>query len=142
MEQIRKRVLGQLDMGREHEDEEILAVIDEEICKEARERTIPLNWRKELRMQVFHSLRKLDVLQELLNEDDITEIMVNGTENIFVERAGQLCQWDKRFETIEKLENVIQQIVAKYNGARATLLRDGLFCVSLILYLPGDENPG
>ena len=115
MEQIRKRVLGQLDMGREHEDEEILAVIDEEICKEARERTIPLNWRKELRMQVFHSLRKLDVLQELLNEDDITEIMVNGTENIFVERAGQLCQWDKRFETIEKLENVIQQIVAKCN---------------------------
>ena len=51
MEQIRKRVLSQLDMSREHEDEEILAVIDEEICREARERMIPLNWRKELRMQ-------------------------------------------------------------------------------------------
>lgn len=115
MEQIRKRVLGQLDMGREHEDEEILAVIDEEICKEARERTIPLNWRKELRMQVFHSLRKLDVLQELLNEDDITEIMVNGEEHIFYERAGEVVEWDKGFSSREKLEDIIQQMVGNHN---------------------------
>lgn len=115
MEQIRKRVLGQLDMGREHEDEEILAVIDEEICKEARERTIPLNWRKELRMQVFHSLRKLDVLQELLNEDDITEIMVNGEEHIFYERAGEIVEWEKSFSSREKLEDIIQQMVGNHN---------------------------
>ena len=115
MEQIRKRVLGQLDMGREHEDEEILAVIDEEICKEARERTIPLNWRKELRMQVFHSLRKLDVLQELLNEDDITEIMVNGEEHIFYERAGEVVEWEKSFSSREKLEDIIQQMVGNHN---------------------------
>ena len=79
VEQIRKHVLEQLDMTREHAEEEILAVIDEEICRSAKERVIPLNWRKELRMQVFHSLRKLDVLQELLNEDDVTEIMVNDS---------------------------------------------------------------
>jgi len=115
LEQIRKRVLGQLDMGREHEDEEILAVIDEEICKEARERTIPLNWRKELRMQVFHSLRKLDVLQELLNEDDITEIMVNGEEHIFYERAGEVVEWEKSFSSREKLEDIIQQMVGNHN---------------------------
>lgn len=115
MERIRKRVLGQLDMGREHEDEEILAVIDEEICKEARERTIPLNWRKELRMQVFHSLRKLDVLQELLNEDDITEIMVNGEEHIFYERAGEVAKWEKSFSSREKLEDIIQQMVGNHN---------------------------
>ena len=115
MGQIRKRVLGQLDMGREHEDEEILAVIDEEICKEARERTIPLNWRKELRMQVFHSLRKLDVLQELLNEDDITEIMVNGEEHIFYERAGEVVEWEKSFSSREKLEDIIQQMVGNHN---------------------------
>ena len=115
MEQIRKRVLGQLDMGREHEDEEILAVIDEEICKEARERTIPLNWRKELRMQVFHSLRKLDVLQELLNEDDITEIMVNGEDHIFYERAGEVVEWEKSFSSREKLEDIIQQMVGNHN---------------------------
>lgn len=115
MEQIRKRVLGQLDMSREHEDEEILAVIDEEICKEARERTIPLNWRKELRMQVFHSLRKLDVLQELLNEDEITEIMVNGEDHIFYEKAGEVVKWEKSFSSREKLEDIIQQIVGNHN---------------------------
>lgn len=73
MEQIRKNVLAQLDMTREHEEQELLAVIDEEICREAKVRVIPLNWRRELRQQVFHSLRKLDVLQELLDEDEITD---------------------------------------------------------------------
>lgn len=115
MEQIKKRVLEQLDMGRQHEDEEILAVIDEEICREARERTIPLSWRRELRMQVFHSLRKLDVLQELLDEDEITEIMVNGTEHIFYEKAGEIAAWEKRFSSRERLEDIIQQIVGNHN---------------------------
>ena len=72
MEQIRRNVLAQLDMSREHEEEELLAIIDEEICREAKKRVIPLNLRRELRIQVFHSLRKLDVLQYLLNQDDIT----------------------------------------------------------------------
>ena len=115
MERIRRRVLGQLDMAREHEEEEVLAVIDEEICREAKERTIPLGWRKELRQQVFHSLRKLDVLQELLNEDDITEIMVNGADHIFYERDGEVSAWGKRFSSKEKLEDIIQQMVGSHN---------------------------
>ncbi len=115
MERIRRRVLGQLDMAREHEEEEVLAVIDEEICREAKERTIPLDWRKELRLQVFHSLRKLDVLQELLNEDDITEIMVNGADHIFNERDGEVSAWGKRFSSKEKLEDIIQQMVGSHN---------------------------
>jgi len=115
VEQIRKRVLEQLDMTREHEEEEVLAVIDEEICRAARERVIPLNWRKELRMQVFHSLRKLDVLQELLNEDDITEIMVNGADHIFYEKKGEILSWDKCFSSREKLEDIIQQMVGNHN---------------------------
>lgn len=115
MEQIRKNVLEQLDMTREHDENELLAVIDEEICREARERVIPLNWRRELRMQVFHSLRKLDVLQELLNQDDITEIMVNGAEHVFYERKGEIQAWDKKFSSKEKLEDIIQQMVGSQN---------------------------
>ncbi len=115
MEQIRKNVLARLDMTREHEEQELLAVIDEEICRQAKERVIPLNWRKELRLQVFHSLRKLDVLQELLSEDDITEIMVNGAEHIFYERQGELHAWDKSFSSREKLEDIIQQMVGSHN---------------------------
>lgn len=115
MEQIRKNVLAQLDMTREHDEDELLAVIDEEICREAKERVIPLNWRRELRMQVFHSLRKLDVLQELLNQDDITEIMVNGADHVFYERKGEIQAWDKSFSSKEKLEDIIQQMVGNNN---------------------------
>lgn len=115
MERIRKNVLAQLDMTREHEEEELLAVIDEEICREAKERMIPLNWRRELRMQVFHSLRKLDVLQELLSQDDITEIMVNGADHIFYEKQGEILAWDKSFSSKEKLEDIIQQMVGSHN---------------------------
>lgn len=115
MEQIRKNVIAQLDMTREHEEEELLAVIDEEICREAKERVIPLSWRRQLRMQVFHSLRKLDVLQELLSEDDITEIMVNGAEHIFYEKHGEILAWDKSFSSREKLEDIIQQMVGSHN---------------------------
>ena len=115
MEQIRKNVLAQLDMTREHEEEELLAAIDEEICREAKQRVIPLNWRKDLRMQVFHSLRKLDVLQELLNEDDISEIMVNGANHIFYERKGEIVAWDRGFSSQEKLEDIIQQMVGSHN---------------------------
>lgn len=115
MEQIRKNVLAQLDMTREHEEQELLAVIDEEICREAKVRVIPLNWRRELRQQVFHSLRKLDVLQELLDEDEITEIMVNGANHIFYERKGEIRTWNKSFSSQEKLEDIIQQIVGNHN---------------------------
>lgn len=115
MEQIKKNVLEQLDMTREHEEEELLAVIDEEICREAKRRVIPLSWRKELRIQIFHSLRKLDVLQELLDEDDITEIMVNGADRIFYERKGEITEWKKHFSSREKLEDIIQQMVGKHN---------------------------
>ncbi len=117
MERIRKHVLERLDMTREHDEEELFAAIDEEICREAKERAIPFNWRKELRMRVFHSLRKLDVLQELLDEDGVTEIMVNGAEHIFYEKGGEIAAWDKQFSSREKLEDIIQQMVGSHNRA-------------------------
>ena len=103
MEQIRRNVLAQLDMSREHEEEELLAIIDEEICREAKKRVIPLNWRRD------------EVLQELLNQDDITEIMVNGAEHIFYEKGGEILAWDKSFSSSEKLEDIIQQMVSSHN---------------------------
>ena len=71
--------------------------------------------RKRLRMQIFHSIRKLDVLQQLVDDDTVTEIMINGTENIFIERNGALQKYEGVFESREKLEDVIQQIVAGCN---------------------------
>ena len=68
-----------------------------------------------LRLELFNSMRKLDVLQELIEAPDITEIMVNGTDNIFYEKGGRIYKWDKRISSVEKLNDIIQQIVAKAN---------------------------
>ena len=97
------------------EDSEIQELIDGMIVQMGRKYALSLKERQELGRSVFCSIRKMDVLQELIDCDEVTEIMVNGTGNIFVEKAGSIFQWDKRFETQEKLEDVIQQIVAKCN---------------------------
>ncbi len=112
---ISDQVRQQIDLSREVEDAEIEEMIDELIIQTGRKYALSLSQRQELGRSVFHSIRKMDVLQELVDCDEVTEIMVNGTENIFVEKAGRIYEWDKHFETREKLENVIQQIVAKCN---------------------------
>ena len=112
---ISDSVRQRIDLSREVEDDEIRDMIDELVVQMGRKYALSLTERQELGRNVFYSIRKMDVLQELVDCDEVTEIMVNGTENIFVERSGHLYQWDKCFETKEKLENVIQQIVAKCN---------------------------
>lgn len=115
MEQIRKEVMEQLDLTREVPDEEIMAVIDEAVCRRARKEILSLQSRRELRTEAFYSLRRLDMLQELLEDDEITEIMVNGADNIFYEKKGRLLRWQKGFSSREKLEDVIQQIAGSNN---------------------------
>lgn len=114
-EYVSDAVRQRIDLSRETEDSEIQEMIDEMVVQAGRKYALSLAQRQELGKSVFHSIRKMDVLQELVDCDEVTEIMVNGTENIFVEKAGHIYKWDKHFETREKLENVIQQIVAKCN---------------------------
>lgn len=132
MEQIREYVVERLDISREVPDEEILELIDEAVCRRAREQVLSLKQRRQLRTEVFYSLRRLDILQELIEDDTITEIMVNGAGKIFYERQGRIQLWDKCFDSKEKLENVIQQIVGnnnrvvnEYSPIVDTRLRDG-----------------
>lgn len=113
--EISSYVRQKIDLSREVEDSEIQELIDGMIVRMGRKYALSLKERQELGRSVFCSIRKMDVLQELIDCDEVTEIMVNGTGNIFVEKAGSIFQWDKRFETQEKLEDVIQQIVAKCN---------------------------
>ena len=107
MEQIRSYVMEHLDLSREIPDQEILAMIDEAICQRARTEVLPVARRRELRKEVFYSLRRLDILQELLEDDEITEIMVNGYGKIFYEKQGELRLWEKSFASRERLEDVI-----------------------------------
>lgn len=114
---IGSSVRGRIDLSREVPDNEIQDMIDNLIVGLGRSCGLSLMQRQEIGKSVFHSIRKMDVIQELLESNDVTEIMINGTDNIFVEKAGRIYQWDKHFDTEEKLEDVIQQIVAKCNRA-------------------------
>lgn len=114
-ERLHKQLQERLERNQEVDDEEIYEQIDELIMELSREEYLGLTLRRELRRELFNAVRKLDILQELLDDNTITEIMVNGTEAIFLERAGQLRKWDKSFTGPEKLEDMVQQIVAKCN---------------------------
>ena len=112
---LRQMLMEELDLSRELSDKEILDVIDELILNQMKEVRLALKEKVQLRQELFYSVRKLDVLQELIDDETVTEIMVNGPETIFVERNGKLMKWHKTFTSREKLEDVIQQIVGKCN---------------------------
>lgn len=112
---LKQKVISKLDCFNEIEDKEVLVLIDNVIVEMGKNIYISLSEKNKLRMELFNSIRKLDVLQELVDSSDITEIMINGTDNIFIEKNGKLTQWDRRFETKDRLWDVIQQIVSKTN---------------------------
>lgn len=107
--------MEKLDLARELTDEEVLEEIDTLILEKMRDSCLSLREKIQLRQELFHSVRKLDVLQELIEDETVTEIMVNGPNAIFVERSGKLSRWEKTFTSGEKLEDVIQQIVGRCN---------------------------
>lgn len=114
-EKLKEKVIEKIDLSRVCEDEEVREIIDGIILEESALYYISLSEKRKLSRELFHSIRRLDILQELIDDSTITEIMVNGTEEIFVEKSGKLVRWDDNFRSKEKLEDVIQQIVAKCN---------------------------
>ncbi len=115
MEKLRQHILSQLDMTKETSDEELAEIIFKETGSYSRKQGMSLKRREQFQKEIFHSLRKLDVLQELVDDPAVTEIMVNGAEHIFFEKNGRVRQWDRQFYSKEKLEDVIQQIAAAGN---------------------------
>ena len=112
---MRSALMERLDVSRDLSDQEVLEDIDKLILKEPEMQKLPVSDKYELRQELFFSVRKLDVLQELLEDESLTEIMVNGPDCIFVEQKGHLMRWDKSFTSKEKLEDVIQQIASGCN---------------------------
>lgn len=108
-------VRERLDLSRELEDEEIWELIYRVIAEESENRYLSLQYREALAREIFASVRKLDILQELIEDEEITEIMINGPDKIFIEKKGHIYKSDKKFQNAEKLEDVIQQIVAGCN---------------------------
>lgn len=114
-EKLHGRVLEELDLSRETGDEELTALIHRVLKEVSEEEYISLERRTELGRELFNAFRKLDLLQEFLEDEEITEIMINGTQDIFLEKNGRIFSSKKRFVSKEKLEDVIQQIVAGSN---------------------------
>lgn len=114
-ETLREQILEQISYAREMEDEEVREIVDSAILQNARQWGLSLTEKQELAKELFYAIRRLDILQELTDDPKVTEIMINGKDHIFIERNGRLYQWEKQFSSTEKLEDVIQQIVAKCN---------------------------
>ena len=114
---LQASIMNRIDFSREVPDKEVLDLIDERLTVDAPGNLLlfTLEDKKRLRQELFHSIRRLDVLQDLREDDAVTEIMVNGPDNIFVERAGELFPYPGSFSSAEKLEDVIQQIVGASN---------------------------
>ena len=116
-EALKISVREELDLTVEPGDEGVLACIDALIRREEPYRQLPIRSRQWLRKRVFDAFRRLDILQELLEDPAVTEIMVNGIQAIYYEKDGRLRRWDKRFTSTARLEDLIQRIVAGVNRA-------------------------
>ena len=112
---LKRQIMEKIDLSRESTDEEIRELIDSAILSYSSQNRLSLQEKTRLSKELFYTIRRLDILEELTEDSLVTEIMINGKDNIFIERKGHLYKWEKSFESYEKLLDVIQQIVAGCN---------------------------
>ena len=117
MNELQERILKSMDLTKELSEEEIHETIDLRMKEEIRKTPLDLLSRERLHRNIFHEIRQLGILQSLIENPEITEIMVNGTSGIFIETRGKLKKLDICFESREKLTQVIWQITADCNRA-------------------------
>lgn len=113
--ELGQKVRERLDYGKDFTDEEVENAIDDVLLEQDNITVYPVEVRRRLKKELFDSLRRLDILQIFVEDSSVTEIMINGLEHIFIEQAGKLRELDVGFESMEKLQDVIQQIVAGCN---------------------------
>ncbi len=114
-DRLQEKVMERLDMSRDIDDGALVDIIHGVLEEESGEIYMSLRDKMDLGKELFNAFRKLDILQELLEDESITEIMINGTESIFIERDGRMSRLNKRFMSAGRLGDVIQQIVAGAN---------------------------
>ena len=112
---LKNQIRQELQERRQVEDQELTACIHQAIEQAAASQYLPLKKRLELKKRLFDGFRRLDILQELVDDPQVTEIMVNGKDHIFLEKQGKLLRWNQGFEEVSQLEDMIQQIVSRIN---------------------------
>ena len=114
-ETIREKVISTIDMTREPQEKELHEIIDRIMEEELKEKYLTIKERIKIHKEVFNSIKGLGILEDLLEMDEVTEIMINGRNHIFIEKAGRIIPYDDSIESEERLQDIIQQIVAKTN---------------------------
>ena len=114
-ELLYEQVMLRMDMTKETGEEDLQEIIRRVLEEEEKKEYLPLSEKIRLSRELFNAFRRLDILQDLIEDDEITEIMVNGTEKIFYEKGGQIFQSNRHFFSEERLCDVIQQIVGEAN---------------------------
>ena len=112
---IRSKIMGDLSFKEELSDSQIKELISNYLLKGEQTSNFSLSERKQIGKEIFDSLRKLNVLQDLLENEEITEIMVNGPDYVFIEKGGRIEKCDIKFESKEVLMQVINQIASSCN---------------------------
>lgn len=115
---LREKIINNIDLTRDIQDDEIKDMIDDEIlsyCKCTSNHIIRLQDRIVLKKKLFNSIRGYDILETMLEDDEITEIMINGPNAIFIEKKGEIYQYPGTFTSEERLYDVIQKIVSNVN---------------------------
>lgn len=112
---LEQRLLEMMDYSKETTDEEVLQLIDSLFLQEEGLRICTVEERRSLKQDIFCALRRFDILQKLLEDEQVTEIMINGPEHLFAEKAGKLERLEEHFESADKLVQIIQKIVAGCN---------------------------
>ncbi len=116
-QQVKEKIMQELTYDEDVSEAELYEKIDGEVMRRSRISFIPLKEMEEVRSAVFNSIRGLDILEEVLADDSVTEIMINGADRIFLEKNGKLEAWNKCFESEDKLQDIIQRIVGGANRA-------------------------
>ncbi|MCU6754190.1 CpaF family protein [Bovifimicola ammoniilytica] len=107
--------MEKIDVSTEISDDRVKEIVDEVILEYGNEKGLSVREKYRLQKEIYDSIRGLDILEELLEDKNITEIMINGPDNIFIEKDGRIEKYNNRFSSKEKLVDIIQQIVSGVN---------------------------
>ncbi len=114
-EEIREAVIDAMDLSRDTSDEEMDSIIAKKTALALKNKKYSVKERVQIEQHIYNSLRKLDVIQDLIDDPDVTEVMVNGPNQIFYEKNGQVYRYKYKFSSEEKMQDIIQTIVGKHN---------------------------
>lgn len=115
MDEYRKCVIEKTDLSREISEDDLYGIIDDVILEKGRSVYVPIEEKIILRKKIYDSIKGFDVLQDIIEDDDVTEIMINGPDNIFIEREGKITRYNGSFSSGDRMVDIIRQIVSKVN---------------------------